>query len=200
MALSGTGAVLGESMATAAGTTDATGQGAWKAIATSLCSQLPPLAAFDPTGGTPLVSAAGVISGTGKLVMQPGSAMGPGLAAAAGSKDQAAIDRWTAIGLALTKWMGLQGSYQAGLVGFVAPPPPAPGPVTGTGTLTFVAPIGDLLAPAAGILPTDTVGTTVWKAIGLALEKHLKTNLQIPPMGLTNPGPGGPVIGAAAVK
>ena len=91
-------------------------------------------------------------------------------------------------------------AYNAGLIGFQSvPPAPAPGPVTGIGTIKFLTPINDALAIPAGILPSDLVGTATWKAIGAAIELHVKANLTIVALGLTNPGNGGPIVGIAKI-
>lgn len=198
MALSGTGPALGVALAAAAGSTDIPGLAAWGLIGTSICAQLPALTVFSAIGGTPLVSAGGVIAGTGALTMTNGSVMGPGLAAAAGSVDPAGITKWTAIGKAITDWMAAQGKYNTGFIGYIHAAPP-PGPVTGTGTIVFDQSPGTTLAAAAGV-GSDPAGITAWTAIGNALKAHLETNLQLAPTSLVNPGPGGPVTGSATTS
>ncbi len=194
MSLSAGAATLGPALAASAGSTDPPGIAAWMAIGASLCAQLPLFCSvFDPTKGTPMLSAAGLINpGSGGFVSIPGGPMGVVLAASAGSVDAAGIAKWSAIAAALVSWIGTYGCYgPAGLIGFVGP---NPGPVTGIGLVQFTnEAIGPDLAAAAGV--TDATGIATWAAIGATILTTIKAFGQIAPGAMVNPGTGGPVTG-----
>lgn len=194
MALAAGAATLGVSLAVAAGSADAPGIAAWISIGAALCAQLPVYCGvFNPTLGTPMVSAAGVINpGSGALVALPAAPMGLVLAASAGSIDAAGIAKWTAVASVLVNWVGAYGRYgPAGLIGFVGP---SPGAVTGTGLVQFAnEAIGPDLALAVGV--ADAVGIATWTAIGAAILTTIKASGQIAPGAMVNPGTGGPVTG-----
>jgi hypothetical protein len=185
---------LGPSVASAAVSADAPGRAAWLAIAQAFAGWLPGASQFVATAGAvPLVSAAGVITGTGALVIAGASALGPLLATAAGSTDAAGQARWAAIGAALAAAVGTA-VYATGLIGFVSGTA-APGPVTGVATITIPNMAIDLATPAGS---TDAAGIAAWSAIAIAILTHVQTNAQITPI-MTNPGTGGPVAGTGAL-
>lgn len=195
MPLAAASATLGVQMAAAAGSVDPPGIVAWTAIGTVIASSLPAYcSAFNPLKGTPMVSTAGVVlPGSGGLVSLDGTPLGLLLAAASGSVDAAGITKWTNIARALVDWMGANAVYgPAGLVGYTGV---GSGPVTGSGQVQFLDEnIGPPLAEAAG--STDATGIAKWMAIGAAFIAAVKTNGQIAPTSLQNPGPSGPVTGA----
>lgn len=194
MPLAAASATLGVQMAAAAGSVDPPGIVAWTAIGSVIATTLPTYcSAFNPLKGTPMVSTAGVVlPGSGGLVSLDGTPLGILLAAASGSVDAAGITKWTNIARALVDWMGMNAVYgRAGLVGYTGV---GSGPVTGSGQVQFLDEnIGPTLAEAAG--STDATGIAKWMAIGTAFITAVKTNGQIAPTSLQNPGPSGPVTG-----
>lgn len=196
MPLAAASATLGVQLAAAAGSVDPPGIAGWAAIGVVIATSLPSFcSSFNPLLGTPMVSAGGGIinPGSGKLVAIPGAPLGLLLAAASLSVDAAGIAKWTNVATTLVSWMGANAVYgPAGLVGFTGG---GSGSVTGNGKVQFVDEnIGPSLAAAAGA--TDEVGIAKWTAIGAVIIAAVKTNGQIAPASLVNPGPSGPVTGA----
>lgn len=199
MPLASASASIGPQLAAAAGSVDPVGVLAWASIGAAICSSLPGcITNFDPTKGTVMLVAAGVVlPSSGGFSTNPASAAAFGivLAASAGSVDGVGISKWVAIGNAIVDWMGSKGCYgSSGLVGYTGPAPPANGPVTGSGQVGFTDEnIGPSLAEAAG--STDAAGIAKWTAIGAVIINAIKTNGAIAPATMQNPAVGGPVVG-----
>lgn len=190
-------ASLGVALAAAAPSTDPPGILAWTAIGAAFCGLLPGFVpTFMPTKGTPMFSAAGVVTPGGGFIVTTGAPMGLPMAAAAGSAaDPTAITKWMNVCSVVVNWIGTHASYgPLGLVGFAGI---GAGPVTGQGMITFANEmIGPDLADAAGILPDDAEGRATWTRIGAAIIACIKTNGNIMPGAMQNVGPAGPVTGA----
>lgn len=185
MALSA--ATLGPALASAAGSTDAPGLAAWNAIAAAIITWVT-AAIVSAVGGTPLVAAGPVISGTGAIV--PTGA--PALAAAAGSTDAIGVASWVTIASTLATWLATGGINPSTLVAYTGV---GSGPVTGTAVLAFTS--APPLATAAG--STDSVGIAAWAAIATAIRSHLQTASMVLPV-MTNAGIGGPVAGTGTIS
>lgn len=194
MPISGTGAVLGVALAAASGSVDQAGIAKWIGVGTAICSWLPGNATVNP--GL-MVGAGGSVSGFGNLTFSNVPDFGVQLANGAGSTDKKGIERWTAVGIAITDHLVSVGQVVPGSFAY---PDPAGGPVTGTGTLAFADPtLGPALAVAAGSV--DGPGILAWTAVGLILAAYLTSNtLVLPtPQGMASPPGGGPITGSGSI-
>jgi hypothetical protein len=187
------GPLLGVQLAASAGSIDPAGIAGWLGIAGALVSWTQSNVNVNSLGGTPLVAAGPVITGTGGLIVGPYPVLGLAMAAGAGSVDAAGIAKWTAIAEALTSWMSVAGGINPStLIAYVGL---GSGPVTGTALLSFTGPCATLPAAAGA---TDPPGILAWTAIALAIQTHLMLGLVTPIM--VNPGTGGPVTGTGTVS
>lgn len=125
------GASLALPLAAASGSADPAGLAAWAAVGLALGAWMNSNAVIDPST---LVAVPGVnpapLSGVGAVAFA-GSDLGEKLAEAAGSTDDAGVERWTAVGDAIIDHMS---SAAVVNVGTMQSPGPG-GPVTGVGTL-----------------------------------------------------------------
>ena len=125
------GASLGPLLAAASASVDAAGIAAWAAVGLALGGWMNGNAIINPST---LIAVPGVnpapLSGFGKVAFK-GTGLGQALASAAGSTDDPGIERWAAIGDAVTAHMTENAVMN---VGAMQAPGPG-GPVTGLGTL-----------------------------------------------------------------
>lgn len=183
---------LGPALVVASGTTDPIGTAAWIVIAANICAWTISTCTLNPLGGTPLIAAGPVVTGTGAIVPGPSPVLGLTLAASAGSVDAAGIEKWSAVAAEYARWLATFGCNPLSLVAYVGPIPPV-GPVTGTALL---APVGKAdFATAIGL--TDAAGRQYWGAVADAVALALSIGTVTPAM--TNAAGGGPLTGIGTI-
>lgn len=128
-------AAFGLSLAGSAGSVDPVGIQKWVAIGTAIVDWMGDYGCYGPSGliayAGPAPPPNGAVTGSGKVSFTDEN-IGPSLAAAAGSEDEAGIAKWTAIGAAIIDAIKTNGA--------IAPAsmqnPAAGGAVFGTGTFS----------------------------------------------------------------
>lgn len=128
-------AAFGLSLAASAGSVDAAGIAKWVAIGTAIVDWVGTYGCYGETGllgyAGPAPPPTGAVTGSGSVAFTNEN-IGPTLASAAGSEDEAGIEKWTDIGAAIIDVIKTNGAITpAAMLN-----PAAGGPVTGTGTFS----------------------------------------------------------------
>lgn len=130
-----TAAAFGLSLAGSAGSVDAAGITKWVAIGNAIVDWMGTYGCYGATGllgyAGPAPPANGAVTGTGKVAFTD-ETIGPALATAAGSEDEAGVAKWAAIGAVIIAAIKTNGA--------IAPAsmqnPAVGGAVVGTGTFS----------------------------------------------------------------